>query len=61
MCVGVALEEQCQQLMTMKFGRPVDLEALQTLSGNRTLEELKQEKLLKEAAYAKEVHHWDVC
>lgn len=47
--------------MTMKFGRPVDLEALQTLSGNRTLEELKQEKLLKEAAYAKEIHHWDVC
>lgn len=45
----------------MKFGRPVDLEALQTLSGNRTLEELKQEKLLKEAAYAKEIHHWDVC
>lgn len=38
----------------------MDLEALQTLSGNRTLEELKQEKLLKEAAYAKEIRHWDV-
>lgn len=60
MCVGVALEKQCHQLMMMKFGRLVDLEALQTLSGNRTLEELKQEKLLREAAYAKEIQQWDV-
>uniref|UniRef100_A0A3Q3IBL2 Uncharacterized protein n=2 Tax=Monopterus albus TaxID=43700 RepID=A0A3Q3IBL2_MONAL len=45
--------------MMMKYGRLVDLEALQTLSGNRTLEELKQEKLLREAAYAKEIKQWD--
>ncbi|XP_040915396.1 cilia- and flagella-associated protein 44 [Toxotes jaculatrix] len=53
------LEEQCDDLMMMKYGRLVDLEALQTLSGNRVLEELKQEKLLREAAYAKEIKQWD--
>ncbi|KAL3041321.1 hypothetical protein OYC64_019511 [Pagothenia borchgrevinki] len=53
------LEKQCHKLMMMKFGREVDLEALQTLSGNRRLEELKQEKLLREAAYAKEIKQWD--
>ncbi|XP_044029955.1 cilia- and flagella-associated protein 44 [Siniperca chuatsi] len=53
------LEKQCNQLMMMKYGRLVDLEALQTLSGNRTLEELRQEKLLREAAYAKEIKQWD--
>ncbi|XP_076614824.1 cilia- and flagella-associated protein 44 [Chaetodon auriga] len=53
------LEKQCNQLMMMKYGRLVDLEALQTLTGNRTLEELKQEKLLQEAAYAKEIKQWD--
>ncbi|XP_035523595.1 cilia- and flagella-associated protein 44-like [Morone saxatilis] len=53
------LEQQCDQLMMMKYGRLVDLEVLQTLSGNRRLEELKQEKLLREAAYAKEIKQWD--
>ncbi|KAK2888569.1 cilia- and flagella-associated protein 44 [Channa argus] len=53
------LEKQCEELMMMKYGRLVDLDALQTLSGNRTLEELKQEKLLREAAYAKEITQWD--
>uniref|UniRef100_A0A3B4GGM2 Uncharacterized protein n=1 Tax=Pundamilia nyererei TaxID=303518 RepID=A0A3B4GGM2_9CICH len=54
------LDQQCNELMRTKFGRLVDLEALQMLSGNRRLEELKQEKLLKEAAYAKEIRQWDV-
>ncbi|XP_026153925.1 cilia- and flagella-associated protein 44 isoform X2 [Mastacembelus armatus] len=53
------LEKQCNELMLNKFGRLVDLEALQMLSGNRRLEELKQEKLLREAAYAKEIKQWD--
>ncbi|CAJ1071125.1 cilia- and flagella-associated protein 44 [Xyrichtys novacula] len=53
------LKEQCNQLMMLKFGRLVDLEALQTLSGNRKLEELRQEKLLKEAAYRKEIKECD--
>lgn len=60
LCVGVVLEKQCDELMMMKYGRMVDLETLQTLSGNRTLEELKQEKLLREATYAKEIKEWDV-
>ncbi|XP_078415672.1 cilia- and flagella-associated protein 44 [Cetorhinus maximus] len=36
------LEETCYQEMIRKFGRVVDLEALQTLSVNMTLEELKE-------------------
>ncbi|KAM6975484.1 cilia- and flagella-associated protein 44-like [Tautogolabrus adspersus] len=54
------LEEHCNQMMMMKYGKLVDLETLQTLSGSRILEELKQEKLLKEAAYAKEIKEWNV-
>ncbi|XP_047426661.1 cilia- and flagella-associated protein 44-like [Mugil cephalus] len=54
-----ALEKQCNELMMAKFGRLVNLEALQMLSGSRRLEELKQEKLLKEAEYAKEIKQWD--
>ncbi|KAM8827411.1 cilia- and flagella-associated protein 44 isoform 2-T2 [Spinachia spinachia] len=54
------LEQRCNQLMMLKFGRLVDLEALQTLSGNRTLEELKQEKFIREAGYAKEIRQWDM-
>ncbi|XP_077441867.1 cilia- and flagella-associated protein 44-like isoform X1 [Vanacampus margaritifer] len=54
------LEKRCNQLMMRKFGREVDLEVLQTLSGNRTVEELKQEKLLQEVAYAKDIKQWDV-
>ncbi|XP_038658265.1 cilia- and flagella-associated protein 44 [Scyliorhinus canicula] len=36
------LEDVCYQEMIRKFGRVVDLEALQTLSVNMTLEELKE-------------------
>ncbi len=40
LCDRVALKKHCNELMMMKFGRLVDLEALQTLSGNRRVEEL---------------------
>ncbi|KAM9323043.1 cilia- and flagella-associated protein 44 [Pholidichthys leucotaenia] len=53
------LERQCNELMMSKFGKLVNLEALQMMSGSRRLEELKQEKLFKEAEYAKEVKEWD--
>ncbi|KAM9338379.1 cilia- and flagella-associated protein 44 [Symphorus nematophorus] len=53
------LETQCTQLMMLKFGRLEDLEALQTLSGTRILEELKQEKILQEAAYNVDIQQWD--
>uniref|UniRef100_A0A4W6E917 Uncharacterized protein n=1 Tax=Lates calcarifer TaxID=8187 RepID=A0A4W6E917_LATCA len=59
LCGAAVLDKQCNELMLMKYGRLVDVEALQTLSGNRTLEELKQEKLQREAAYAKEIKQWD--
>lgn len=60
MCVGVELEKQCDQMMMLRFGRMVDMEVLLTLSGNRALEELKQDKLIREDAYAKEMKEWDV-
>uniref|UniRef100_A0A8B9KLV5 Cilia- and flagella-associated protein 44 n=1 Tax=Astyanax mexicanus TaxID=7994 RepID=A0A8B9KLV5_ASTMX len=45
-------------LMMMKFGKLVDLEALQTLSGNSTLEEMRQESRVREAEYLKELKLW---
>ncbi|MEQ2248508.1 hypothetical protein ILYODFUR_019794, partial [Ilyodon furcidens] len=54
------LELESNELQMKKFGRLVDLEALQMLTGSRRLEELKQEKRLLEAAQAKEIRHWDV-
>ncbi|MEQ2194882.1 hypothetical protein XENOCAPTIV_004316 [Xenoophorus captivus] len=59
-CVDAELELECNELQMKKFGRLVDLEALQMLTGSRRLEELKQEKQLLEAAQAKEIRHWDV-
>ncbi|XP_047450452.1 cilia- and flagella-associated protein 44-like [Mugil cephalus] len=53
------LEERCNELMRTKFGKLVDLDALQVQAGNRRMEELKQEQLLKEAAHAKEIKQWD--
>lgn len=46
--------------MVSKFGRVIDLEALQTLSVNTTLEELKIKKLRKELMNAKEMKMWEV-
>lgn len=58
MCVG--LEARCEQLMLMKFGKLVDLEALQTLSGNKNLEEMRQESRVRLAAYTQELRQWEV-
>ncbi|XP_072513801.1 cilia- and flagella-associated protein 44 [Salminus brasiliensis] len=52
------LEARCEKLMMMKFGKLVDLEALQTLSGNRTLEEMRQERRVREADYIQELKLW---
>ncbi|XP_068191495.1 cilia- and flagella-associated protein 44-like [Antennarius striatus] len=54
------LEKQCNQLMMAKYGRMVDLEVLVTMTGSKTVEELKQKKLLKEAEYVKEMKQWDI-
>ncbi|XP_004675512.1 PREDICTED: cilia- and flagella-associated protein 44 [Condylura cristata] len=53
------MEETVRQLMISKFGRVIDLEALQTLSVNTTLEELKIRKLRKELSNAKELKMWE--
>ncbi|XP_067402528.1 LOW QUALITY PROTEIN: cilia- and flagella-associated protein 44 [Emydura macquarii macquarii] len=53
------LEENCNQLMLMKFGRVVDLEALQTLSVNTNLEELKMRVMEKEHVQAQELKKWE--
>uniref|UniRef100_A0A8D2LTQ5 Cilia- and flagella-associated protein 44 n=1 Tax=Varanus komodoensis TaxID=61221 RepID=A0A8D2LTQ5_VARKO len=53
------LEEKCNELMMMKFGRIVDLEALQTLSVNTNLEELKMKMMEKEQAHAMEIKAWE--
>ncbi|XP_029614593.1 cilia- and flagella-associated protein 44 isoform X1 [Salmo trutta] len=55
-----SLEARCEQLMLMKFGKLVDLEALQTLSGNRNLEEMRQESRVRLAAYTQELRQWEV-
>lgn len=54
------MEETVRDLMISKFGRVINLEALQTLSVNSTLEELKIKKLRKEIANAKELRMWEV-
>ncbi|KAK2814871.1 hypothetical protein Q7C36_023137 [Tachysurus vachellii] len=55
------MEANCQELkaeneamMLKKFGKLVDLKALQTLSGNRKLEEMKYENQVQEAKNRKE-------
>lgn len=59
-CLLLEMEETVNQLMVSKFGRVVNLEALQTLSVNTTLEELKIKKLRKELSNAKEMKMWEV-
>ncbi|XP_030059762.1 cilia- and flagella-associated protein 44 [Microcaecilia unicolor] len=54
-----ALEEKCRQEMMLKFGRLVDLEVLQTLSVNTTLEELKEKTLENEMRLAHEIKKWE--
>ncbi|XP_057211014.1 cilia- and flagella-associated protein 44 [Triplophysa rosa] len=52
-------EMRSEQQMLMKFGKLVDLEVLQTLSGNRKLEEMRQEIREQEAKYIQELKHWE--
>ncbi|KAI4887997.1 hypothetical protein NFI96_034666, partial [Prochilodus magdalenae] len=52
------LEARCEQMMMMKFGKLVDLEALQTLSGSRTVEEMRQESRAREGEYTQELQLW---
>ncbi|NWX82866.1 CFA44 protein, partial [Nothoprocta ornata] len=53
------LEEKCNQLMMTKFGRLVDLEALQAHSVNTRLEELKVQMMEKEHVHSQELKEWE--
>ncbi|KAM4046708.1 cilia- and flagella-associated protein 44 isoform 2-T2 [Anomaloglossus baeobatrachus] len=53
-----SLEETCRQQMMMKFGRLVDLEALQTLSVNTGLEELKMKAAQRQEEMDQEIADW---
>lgn len=53
-------EVRCEQLMLMKFGKLVELEVLQTLSGNRKVEEMRQEVRERDAKNTQELKHWEV-
>ncbi|XP_074157296.1 LOW QUALITY PROTEIN: cilia- and flagella-associated protein 44 [Sminthopsis crassicaudata] len=53
------MKEMVTQLMIDKFGKEIDLEALQTLSVNKKLEELRIKKMKKELSNAKEIRSWE--
>ncbi|XP_036602238.1 cilia- and flagella-associated protein 44 [Trichosurus vulpecula] len=53
------MKEMVTQLMIDKFGKEIDLEALQTLSINKKLEELRIKKIKKELSNAKEIRSWE--
>ncbi|KAB5533238.1 hypothetical protein PHYPO_G00129510 [Pangasianodon hypophthalmus] len=54
------LKAHCELLMFKKFGKLVDLEALQTMSGSRKLEEMKYERQVREAQNRQELRMWQV-
>ncbi|XP_051907853.1 cilia- and flagella-associated protein 44-like [Hippocampus zosterae] len=54
-----SLEKLCHQLMMTRFGREVDMEVLQTLCVNKSVAEMKQEKILRDLANAKDIQQWD--
>lgn len=56
----VELKEHCEILMLKRFGKLVDLEALQTMSGSRRLEEMKYERQVQEAQNRQELKMWQV-
>ncbi|XP_077985504.1 cilia- and flagella-associated protein 44-like isoform X2 [Glandiceps talaboti] len=49
------LEEKCNEMMMLKFGRIVDLEKLETVGVNRNIEELKEKLRINEFAHAEEL------
>ncbi|XP_068733143.1 cilia- and flagella-associated protein 44-like isoform X1 [Montipora capricornis] len=53
------LEEKVRNMLMLKFGRLVDLEKLETVTVNRTLEELKEKLRQQESKSAAEIAKWD--
>lgn len=54
------LEEECNRMMMLKFGRMVDFEAVQERSVNINLEELEVEIMQKEYEHSQELKEWEV-
>ena len=48
-------------MQMLKFGRLVDLDKLETVSVNRTVEELKEKLRQEELWSTRVVAKWDVC
>ncbi|XP_033641081.1 cilia- and flagella-associated protein 44-like isoform X3 [Asterias rubens] len=53
------LQEKCDEMMRLKFGRIIDLEKLETIGVNRTVEELKEKLKLNEFTNADELQKWE--
>ena len=56
----LGLEEKCNHLMMMKFGRLVDFEAVQAHSVNIRMEELELQIMEKEYVHSQELKEWEV-
>lgn len=57
----VEVKQECEQSMMRKFGKLVNMDAMMTIGGNRRLEELKQEKHMRETQQCKEIKQSSVC
>lgn len=53
------LEEECNTRMIAKFGKIVDMEILEQVTVNRSIEELKEKLRLTEGSFADELSSWD--
>ena len=54
------MESECDEMMIGKFGCKVDLEKLETVTVNRTIEELKEKLRMTEIQCSEEVEEWNV-
>ena len=54
------MESECEEMMIGKFGTIVDLEKLETVTVNRTIEELKEKLRMTEIQCSEEVEEWNV-
>ena len=54
------MEEKVRNMLMLKFGRLVDLEKLETVTVNRTVEELKEKLRQQESKSAGEIAKWNV-
>ena len=54
------LDEKCNEMMRLKFGRTVDLDKLETVGVNRNVEELKEKIRIYEGENAQDIQKWEV-